>query len=120
MDFRDLTDPQYNGAVYQAVVEFLSRDGLFFYANLILVALTTVLFLMYCLSKEGRDERGRGIVGTASMCGLVVLVILINIYSQYTYTVIINPYIFSNGIRMVYNGYMLTTLTAIAILRKRR
>lgn len=120
MDYRDFSNPLYESPIYIAVTEFLSQTNWFAYANWLTVAITTIIFFVYCFSKEGRDERGRGIIGTACLYGLIAFVILVNIFTYYTYTVISHPYLFANGLRLVYNGFMLTILISIAILRKIR
>ena len=42
--------------------------------------LSFVLFVIYALSKEGRDEHGRAILGTACFYGAIVLFISMNIF----------------------------------------
>lgn len=81
---------------------------------------TLIAFFAYCLSKEGRDEHGRAIIGTACLYGTVVLVILMNVLGYFSRTVITNLAIFSNCLRIVCNGYFFTVLVSIAVLRKIR
>ena len=45
----------------------------FSYINLFFVFALFIFFLVYALSKEGRDERGRGILGRACLYGVVAL-----------------------------------------------
>lgn len=85
-----------------------------------LCILSFALFIIYALSKEGRDEHGRAILGTSCFCGAIVLFITMNIFTQFTYTVTSNVIIFSNSIRLVFISFFLTVDIAIAILRKIR
>lgn len=90
------------------------------YVFLGLCILSFALFVIYALSKEGRDEHGRAILGTACFYGAIVLFVSMNIFTQFTYTVISNVIIFSNSIRLVFTSFFLTVDIAIAILRKIR
>ena len=82
--------------------------------------LSFVLFVVYDLSKEGRDEHGRAILGTACFYGAIVLFVSMNIFTLFTYTVTSNVIIFSNSIRLVFIAFFLTVDIAVAILRKIR
>lgn len=79
---------------------------------------TTILFILYAVSKEGRDEHGRAILGTACFYGIIALIVFINILMAYSNSVIENIIIFSNSIRLVFNGFLIVVLISIAILRK--
>lgn len=79
-----------------------------------------LFFVVYALSKEGRDEHGRAILGSACFYGAIVLFVSMNIFSQFTYTVTSNVIIFSNSIRLVFISFFLTVDIAIVILRKIR
>ena len=78
------------------------------------------LFFLYAFSKEGRDEHGRAIIGSACLWGLLALFILMNLFGQFTWTILSSPYVFTNAYRLVFNLYMIVVLVAIAILRKVR
>ena len=52
----ELDGPNYDSPVYQAVLGLLNSEW-FVWFNLVLGLVVFVLFLAYCLSREGRDER---------------------------------------------------------------
>ena len=79
-----------------------------------------LFFVVHALPKEGRDEHGRAILGSACFYGAIVLFVSMNIFSQFTYTVTSNVIIFSNSIRLVFISFFLTVDIAIVILRKIR
>ena len=85
-----------------------------------LMIINTILFVWYAISKEGRDEHGRAILGTACVYGAIALFIFMNITSYYMYHIIENVIIFANTLRLVYNVFLLVLLISIAILRKIR
>lgn len=87
---------------------------------LVLCLVFFVFFVAYALSKEGRDERGRAVMGTACFYGAVGLFIAMNIFTQFTYTVTSNVVIFTNSIRLVFITFFLTVDVTILILRKLR
>lgn len=81
---------------------------------------TTIAFIWYAVSKEGRDEHGRAILGTACFYGIIALIIFINILMAYSNSVRENIIFFSNSIRLMYNGFLIIVLISIAILRKKQ
>lgn len=82
--------------------------------------LLSILFFAYCLSKEGRDEHGRTIIGTACFYGIIAMFIFMNILSYFMYTAIENIVIFANALRLVYDGFLIVVLISILVLRKIR
>jgi hypothetical protein len=88
--------------------------------NWVLSIVVSLVFFAYCLSGEGRDERGRAIIGTACMYGASALIILMNIPGYFCNTAMTNPAIFSNCLHLVYNLYFIAVLTAIATLHRPR
>lgn len=126
MDYQDyyekafeISNPLYDNPVYQTVLELLNSEWLV-WINWVLCFVTLIAFAVYCLSKEGRDEHGRAIIGTACMYGTAALVILMNVLGLFSQTAMTNLAIFTNCLRIVCNGYFLTVLISIAILRKIR
>lgn len=115
----ELSRPLQGGPIYLAVVNLLNSPW-FGWFNWGLLVTLTILFFAYCRSKEGRDEHGRAIIGTSCLYGTVVFFILLNVLFYWSTTVILNLAIFSNSVRLVYNGFMLSILISIAILRKVR
>ncbi len=115
----ELHGPNYDNPIYQAVVGLLNSEW-FVWFNWVLCIAVAAVFFAYCLSKEGRDERGRAIVGTACLYGTVVLLLLMNVLGLFSLTAISSLAVFSNCLRLVFNGYFLSVLVAIAILRKIR
>lgn len=61
------------------------------------------LFVFFYFSKEGRDERGRGLVATASLVAFVVLFVLLNIAACFFWWFIDNRIRLGNGIQTVYS-----------------
>lgn len=86
----------------------------------VLCIIAFIGFVIYAVTKEGRDEHGRAIMGSACFYGAIVLFVAINIFTQFTYTVTSNMVIFSNSIRLVFLSFFLTVDIAILILRKLR
>ncbi len=77
-----------------------------------------IIFCIYFFSKEGRDERGRKIIGTASFYASISLIVTLNIVGFFSNTVRSNIVIFTNSICLVFIIFELVELIAILILRK--
>ena len=86
----------------------------------ILSVLLFILLLIYFFSKEGRDERGRAIIGTASFYSSISLLISLNLVGQFTNTVMSDIRIFTSAICLVMVIFEIVELIAIAILRKKQ
>lgn len=78
------------------------------------------LFIFFYFSKEGRDERGRGLIATASLIAFVVLFFLLNILAFSTSWVMDNPVRLMNGIQLAYSLFLFTADISLLILRKIR
>lgn len=81
---------------------------------------TTILFIWYAVSKEGRDEHGKAILGTSCFYGIIALFIFINILMAYSNSVMSTIIFFSNSIRLMFNAFLIVVLISIAVLRKTR
>lgn len=86
----------------------------------ILTIVTTFSFIGYAISKEGRDEHGRAILGTACFYGIIALLVFINILMGFTNSVMENIIVFSNSMRLMFNTFLFVVLISIAILRKKK
>lgn len=77
-------------------------------------------FIYFYFSKEGRDERGRGLIATASLISYIMLFVLLNIYAYLLIWAMDNIVRLANGIQTVYTLFLLTADIALLILRKIR
>ncbi len=77
-------------------------------------------FVFLYFSKEGKDERGRGLIATASLIAFVMLFVLLNIYAGFYAWSMDHIVRLSNGIQTVYTLFLLTAEIALLILRKIR
>ena len=105
------------------MIEWLTRlfdNRTFMQINAVFGFLFLGYFLFFYFSKEGRDERGRGLVATASLISYVVLFFLLNIFAFLMPWAMDNIVRLANGIQTVYPLFLLTTDIALLILRKIR
>lgn len=105
------------------MIEWLTRlfdNRTFMQINAVFGFLFLGYFLFFYFSKEGRDERGRGLVATASLISYVVLFFLLNIFAFLMPWAMDNIVRLANGIQTVYSLFLLTTDIALLILRKIR
>lgn len=109
----------YENVIYKAIYSLLNTIE-FVMISKILSVILFAIFLVYFFSKEGRDERGRAIIGTASIYSAFSLVISLNLVGEFTNTVMSDIRIFTSAICLVMLIFEIVVLTAIAILRKIR
>lgn len=102
--------------IYEAVYGFLNTIE-FVIASKILSVILLVIFCVYFFSKEGRDERGRAIIGTASLYSAISLVVTLNLVGLFTNTVMSDIRIFTSALCLVMLIFEIVELIAIAILR---
>lgn len=69
-------------------------------------------------SKEGRDERGRKIIATASLCSFVTLFVVLNMIPFFVTWMMDNEIRLSNVIQSAYTVVLLVADVAILIVRK--
>lgn len=98
------------------IMEFFKNTS-FIYSLKILLLILTVIFIAYYFSKEGKDERGRGIIATSCVRGIMVLFVLLNICSYYTYSITSDMLIYTSAITLTYDLTLLTIIANIAVLR---
>lgn len=105
--------------IYNAVYNLLNTME-FVIVSKILSVLLLIIFCIYFFSKEGRDERGRAIIGTASFYSSISLLVSLNLVGLFTYTVMSDIKIFTSAICLVMVIFEAVELVAIAILRRIR
>ena len=77
-------------------------------------------FVFFYFSKEGKDERGRGLIATASLIAFAALFVLLNIAAYSFKWGMDNIVRLANVIQTVYTLFLLTADIALLILRKIR
>ena len=75
-------------------------------------------FLLFYFSKEGRDERGRGLIATASLIAFVALFFLLNIVANNLSWLMDNHVRLMNGLQLSYTLFLFIADIALLILRK--
>lgn len=80
----------YDSPIYQAIYALMDSVP-FVYVNAIGCIVLIIVFALYAFSREGRDEHGRAIIGSACLWGLLALFILMNLFGQFTWTILSAP-----------------------------
>ncbi len=105
------------------MVESLNRlfdNRIFMKINACFGFLLLGFFIYFYFSKEGRDERGRGLIATASLISYVMLFVLLNILGYSLMWSMDNIVRLANVVQTVYTLFLLTADVALLILRKIR
>lgn len=93
---------------------------IFMKINAVLGFLFLGIFVFFYFTKEGKDERGRGLIATASLVAFAMLFVLLNIFPVFSEWLMENIVRLANGIQTVYTLFLLTADIALLILRKIR
>ena len=101
-------------------ITLLLDSRVFMRANGILGFLLLGLFIFFYFSKEGRDERGRGLIATASLIAFVALFFLLNTVGQSLIWLMDNPVRLMNGLQSANTLFLFIADIALLILRKIR
>lgn len=101
------------------VYELFINEKLLFLQGILTVPVTILIIILFFL-KSSRDERGRAIIGRASIYATIYFIVIINIFSyimQKPY-VIVEFYFTSNMIAFIYNSLILIESCIILILNR--
>jgi len=80
-------------------------------------------FLIYLFfQKNGRDERGRAIIGKASIVATIYFIIITTVIAQvfqYAFPIeYFDVYVWGNSIQFIFNTVIIVEIVAILIFRK--
>ena len=98
--------------------------------NMVIGAVLFVLLLIVFFSRTSRDERGRKIIGKASIIALICFGLFATILSHYMQsvavqnasdvgTVMVNAYLAVNGLQLVYNVTIAIEIIGILLFKRR-
>lgn len=83
------------------------------YTLVITVAVIILFFL-----KTSRDERGRAILGKASIFSTITFIVLMNVYAGLSELLIVDWLTMANGTQWMYNIVLTVQVAAILIYKK--
>ena len=95
----------------------LFDSRVFMKANAILGFVLLGFIIFFYFSREGRDERGRGLIATASLAAFVVLFVLLNVAPYFFVWAMDNIVRLANLIQTVYTLFLLSADIALQMLK---
>ena len=81
------------------------------------IPITIAVIVLFFL-KTSRDERGRAIIGKASIISTIVFVILVNVFAKLSMRTSMDFYSMANGVQWIYNIVLTIQVVAILIYKK--
>ncbi|EGT5163463.1 MULTISPECIES: hypothetical protein [Bacillota] len=78
----------------------------------------TIAVIVLFFVKSSRDERGRAIVGKASVISTILFIILINVYAQLSMYIIVDFITMACAIQWIYDIVLTVQVVAILIYKK--
>lgn len=102
------------------LIEILFDSRVFMKVDAVIGFVLFGVFIYFYFSKEGRDERGRRILATATLVSYFVLFIALNIFPYFLSWMMLNIIRLVNGLQFMYNIILLSADIAFLILKKIR
>lgn len=81
------------------------------------IPITIVVIILFFV-KSSRDERGRAIVGKASVISTIAFIVFINIYAKLSVVLIVDYITMACAIQWIYNIILTIQVVAIVIYKK--
>ena len=81
------------------------------------IPITIAVIVLFFL-KTSRDERGRAIIGKASIISTIVFIILVNVFANLSMRTPMDFYSMANGVQWIYNIVLTIQVVAILIYKK--
>lgn len=81
------------------------------------VPLTIGLIILF-FTKSLRDERGRAIIGKASVIAIIVFIVLVNVYAKMCPHITVNYFTTALCVQWIYDIVLTVELAAIFIYKK--
>lgn len=78
----------------------------------------TIAVIILFFVKSSRDERGRAIVGKASVISTIAFIVFINIYAKLSVVLIVDYITMACDIQWIYNIILTIQVVAILIYKK--
>ena len=78
----------------------------------------TIAVIILFFVKSSRDERGRAIVGKASVISTIAFIVFINIYAKLSVVLIVDYITMAGAIQWIYNIILTIQVVAILIYKK--
>lgn len=78
----------------------------------------TIVLIVLLFMKSSRDERGRAIIGKASIFSTIAFILLMNIVAKTLASIEINYVTIGNCIQWIYNIVTIIEVVAIMVLKK--
>lgn len=78
----------------------------------------TIAVIILFFVKSSRDERGRAIVGKASVISTIAFIVFINLYAKLSVVLIVDYITMACAIQWIYNIILTIQVVAIVIYKK--
>lgn len=101
----------------EIINEIFSNRTLFIVGVIYGVPITIALILLFFV-KSSRDERGRAIIGKASIIAMIVFILLINGFAKVASYINVNYLTTANYVQWLYDIVLTVEVIAILIYKK--
>lgn len=102
------------------IINEIAQNLIVYRVGMWVTLIFTILLIVLLFMKSSRDERGRAIIGTASVYSTIVFIILVNIFAKISPLIDINFVAIANCVQWIYNIVIVLESVMIMILKKIR
>ena len=101
----------------EILISILSNEMVLTIGTWYCIPITIAVIILFFV-KSSRDERGRAIVGKASVISTIAFIVFINIYAKLSVVLIVDYITMACAIQWIYNIILTIQVVAILIYKK--
>ena len=101
----------------ELLMTIISNRTFFAVGTYYCIPITIAVIVLFFL-KTSRDERGRAIIGKASIISTIAFIILVNVFAKLSMRTPMDFYSMANGVQWIYNIVLTIQVVAILIYKK--
>ncbi len=96
----------------------LTHSRMLFKMGVVFTVVFTILLLILLFVNTSRDERGRAIIGRASILSTITFIVFVNIFAKISSYIEIDYLSTANIVQWIYNIVIMIEVFAIVIYKK--
>lgn len=100
------------------IINDLVHNIILFKIGVYVTVIFTILLIVLLFVKTSRDERGRAIIGKASIISTLTFIVLVNMFAKISSHIELDYISTANSVQWIYNIVIIIEIIAIVIYKK--